>query len=317
VGLGDVAALDSVRARVDALDASALQRIVLASLMSGVELDDAERAVGLVVGRASDRVERRIALGSAYMVALNRGRPRAATALWQQRTMENDNALAAWTWATMGALFWDGDSVLADSAMRLRRAVIERDSMPPLQDTVVQYVQLSRQISQQAFWDVMHDDTARAARAVRWLRRTGFDHSLAADFVEVTLAARARRPDAETLLARIDSVMLEGCCTVTIVHWANLVVAHAYEAMGRDADALRAVRRGVWRFPPQLLSTFLREEGRLAAKLGDRPGAIRAYRHYLALRSAPEPELRPEVERVRAELARLEPAPATASLRQR
>ena len=57
---------------------------------------------------------------------------------------------------------------------------------------------------------------------------------------------------------------------------------------------------------PQLRSTFLREEGRLAAKLGDREAAIRAYRHYLMLRSDPEPEIRPEVERVRAELARLE-----------
>jgi len=84
------------------------------------------------------------------------------------------------------------------------------------------------------------------------------------------------------------------------------VAARAHEAAGRDADALRAVRRGVWRFPPQLLSTFLRDEGRLAAKLNDRAGAIRAYRHYLALRSDPEPELRAEVEQVRAELAELE-----------
>ena len=50
---------------------------------------------------------------------------------------------------------------------------------------------------------------------------------------------------------------------------------------------------------------LLREEARLAALLGDREGAIRAYQLYLALRSKPEPELMPEVERVRAELGRL------------
>ncbi len=55
----------------------------------------------------------------------------------------------------------------------------------------------------------------------------------------------------------------------------------------------------------QYLATFLREEGRLAALTGDRAGAIRAYQHYLALRSDPEPSLKPEVDRVRAELARL------------
>ncbi len=53
------------------------------------------------------------------------------------------------------------------------------------------------------------------------------------------------------------------------------------------------------------LSTFLREEGRLAALTGDPIGAIRAYQHYLALRSDPEPSTKPEVDRVRAELARL------------
>jgi hypothetical protein len=33
--------------------------------------------------------------------------------------------------------------------------------------------------------------------------------------------------------------------------------------------------------------------------------AIRAYRHYLALRSDPDPDLRPDTERMRAELAKL------------
>ena len=136
------------------------------------------------------------------------------------------------------------------------------------------------------------------------LRRN--DHPIAGDFVEVVMASRALRPDAATLRARIDSVMLEGCCTLAMVNWANVVSARAHEAAGRDRDALRAVRRGIWRFPPQLLSTFLRDEGRLAAKIGERDAAIRAYRHYLALRSAPEPELQGEVDSVRAELAKLE-----------
>jgi hypothetical protein len=56
---------------------------------------------------------------------------------------------------------------------------------------------------------------------------------------------------------------------------------------------------------PVYLSTYLREEGRLAAITGDRAGAIRAYQHYLALRTNPEPRLRPQVEQVRADLAQL------------
>ena len=53
------------------------------------------------------------------------------------------------------------------------------------------------------------------------------------------------------------------------------------------------------------LSYILREEGRLAALVGDREGAIKAYSHYLALRYNPEPSVKPEVDRVRAELALL------------
>ena len=50
------------------------------------------------------------------------------------------------------------------------------------------------------------------------------------------------------------------------------------------------------------MTTFLREEGRLAALTGDTLSAIRAYRHYLRLRHDPEPAVRPAVERVRREL---------------
>ena len=72
--------------------------------------------------------------------------------------------------------------------------------------------------------------------------------------------------------------------------------------------ALRAVRRGIGGrllLSTYYLSTFLREEGHLAALMGDTAGAIRAYQHYLALRPDPEPEVKPEIQEVRAELARL------------
>ena len=39
---------------------------------------------------------------------------------------------------------------------------------------------------------------------------------------------------------------------------------------------------------PVFLSTQLDDEARLALGTGDREGAIRAYRHYVALRPAPE-----------------------------
>jgi hypothetical protein len=86
------------------------------------------------------------------------------------------------------------------------------------------------------------------------------------------------------------------------------VVARAAEAQGNLPLALKAVRRRAGSYnllPAWYLSTFLHEEGRLAALTSDTAGAIQAYQHYLALRPDPEPQVKPEVERVREELARL------------
>jgi hypothetical protein len=83
------------------------------------------------------------------------------------------------------------------------------------------------------------------------------------------------------------------------------VVARLLEAQGNLPGALAAVRRRAYGLAPLYLSTYVREDGRLAARVGDTAGAIRSYQHYLALRSDPEPALKPETEQVRAELGRL------------
>ena len=88
--------------------------------------------------------------------------------------------------------------------------------------------------------------------------------------------------------------------------YGNLVAARLHEEAGDTAAALAAVRRrviGIATYPHYV--RYRREEGRLAASLGDTAGAIRAYRHYLALRSAPEPRLRAQADTVRIELAAL------------
>ena len=53
------------------------------------------------------------------------------------------------------------------------------------------------------------------------------------------------------------------------------------------------------------LPTLQRTEGPLAAILGDTVGAVRAYRHYLALRADPEPSLRAQADGIRHDLAAL------------
>ena len=85
----------------------------------------------------------------------------------------------------------------------------------------------------------------------------------------------------------------------------NLVVARLWEESGEIRRAYVAVRRLRPSFPIAGMpfhSTFLREEGRLASRLGERDASVRAYRHYLALREDAEPRFATEIARVRAEL---------------
>ena len=94
--------------------------------------------------------------------------------------------------------------------------------------------------------------------------------------------------------------------------WTNeamLISAGLKADMGDLSAALATVRRRSHGWPEgsahSLLPASLRLEGRLAAEVGDTAGAIRAYQHYLALRYDPDPQLQPEADEVRAELARL------------
>lgn len=79
------------------------------------------------------------------------------------------------------------------------------------------------------------------------------------------------------------------------------------EGAAEYAAALAATRRRAYmeNHSSFLLAEHLRAEGRLAALTGDRAGAVRALRHYLALHGRPEPALEGEVARARQALRRL------------
>jgi hypothetical protein len=87
-----------------------------------------------------------------------------------------------------------------------------------------------------------------------------------------------------------------------------IVTALIFESLGETDMAFTAVRRRTnwWNNDQVYLATQLREEGRLAALAGHRERAISAYRHYLTLRSDPDPSLRQEADRIRQELIRLQ-----------
>jgi hypothetical protein len=151
-----------------------------------------------------------------------------------------------------------------------------------------------------------------------------------AALLEAKLSAESRATTAGSALDRLDSLMrsgpggsrngppvaftlspayvrsMVGISPVGFEDFANLEVARLRERQGDNRAALAAVRRRPYAYHlSDYLAPHLREEGRLAALTGDRLGAVKAYEHYLALRSNPEPAVRPVVDSVRAELARL------------
>jgi hypothetical protein len=124
--------------------------------------------------------------------------------------------------------------------------------------------------------------------------------------LDAILATVRHRPDAAVRTERLDSLMRTGPTINFVATYGNLVVARLHEAQGHPAEALTAVQRLWYGDFPIFWSTYLRDRGRIAAFAGDTAGAIAAYRGYLELRYDPEPGLRPQVESVQAELARLE-----------
>jgi len=169
-------------------------------------------------------------------------------------------------------------------------------------------------------WRAGHDDARTVASSVTRLHRlsasfgdagvSAFAQSCAT-LLDAVAATSSHRSDAPAAVARLDSLLRTGPRGF-LQDAGNLILARLKEGRGDVRGALAAVRRReTFLTRPLYLSTFLREEGRLAALAGENDAAIEAYRHYLTLRAAPEPPLRSEVEYVRDELGKLERAGMT------
>ncbi|HEX5820018.1 MAG TPA: hypothetical protein VFY20_14115, partial [Gemmatimonadales bacterium] len=116
-------------------------------------------------------------------------------------------------------------------------------------------------------------------------------------------------------LEALDALMRDGPRWLTLgppavpVVAANWTIARLREAQGDLPRALAAIRRRENNYYPGYLWTlpaFLRQEGRLAALVGDSAGARAAYDHYLTLRTAPDEPFRAQRDSVVAERASLE-----------
>ena len=297
VALGDTAALDDILRRRDELTPTATHTIAQVALTEAIDLDRATAVLASGIERAVTEGERFWMLLDMHDLELNRGRPSRALAVTRQYAVAGASGFELRE-RVRDALFSDGDSAAAWEAAR----ELERRAATPLPAAPNALGSRLGERCTLELWRIAHGDTSTAREAIELLPADG----ICAPALEATLAVRGKRADAPILVERLDSLLRAGPLG-GLREIGNLVVARHFEQLGEPERALAAIRRREYFIGrPPLLSTYLLEEGRLAALTGDREGAIAAYRKYLALRADAEPSVAKGVESVRAELRRLE-----------
>jgi hypothetical protein len=303
-----------------------LWRIMNHAVLDGRRLEDAESAAVAIranAGRSSDWQRSKTYL---HAFEVNRGRPSAALADTAGSDETEYGPHAALYQRVLDALYGDGDSVSGSQAARELARGSSNDRVVAQTDLCVA-----------TLWRLSHGDLSGAARAIGRLRRhapgdspQSLTTTICTSLLEAKLAAASGAAGAGAALDRLDALIRSGpggqrsgaavAFTLSPAYvrstvgispcgfedFVNLEVARLRERQGDLRAALAAVRRRSYAYHlTDYLATHLREEGRLAALAGDSAGAVRAYGHYLALRSNAEPAVRPSVEVVRRELAKL------------
>ncbi len=317
VALGDSLALARLRGRFSDLSVATLDRIIEMSQLDGVALSDAVRAAQALRSGSGLSGDTRVAFMKLQEIALNRGRPKEAADLSRQQTSEISIRPRDRFTSVADALYWGADTVQAARLVQQSAAIADAPARPGEPDSSDAYFD----VCATGLWRAARGEMATLPRLITRLRRVAhpFDQfqtgyiGLCAEVLETQLASSLRRPDLPVLVNRLDSLMRTGPPSITwMLVGSNLTVARLREAQGDYPAALAATRRRI--YVTDLgeirilvgLSSFLREEGRLAVLAGDTTAAVSAYSHYLALRDDPEPGVKPEVEKVRAAYLALE-----------
>ena len=333
-GLHDERALAALRTQYRQMPLPSLWRIMNHAVLDGSRMEDAESAavaIRATGGRSSDWQRSKTYL---HAFEINRGHPARALGDTARAGEDEYAPHTALYERVLDAMYGDGDSANGGQAAReLARTMAARGGGGSDPEGVAQ-----TDLCVVTLWRLNHGETGGAAQAIARLRSRASGDSpaalatatICAALLDAKLAAASGVAAAAPAIDHLDSLMrdgpggsrngppvaftlspayvrsLVGISPVGFEDFANLEVAHLRERQGNPRAALAAVRRRAYAYHlTDYLATHLREEGRLAAMIGDRSGAARAWRDYLALRSDPEPSLRPGVDSVRAKLAQL------------
>jgi len=325
--IGDSASLVRLHPRLPAIAswlreiASWNPRIMRAATVSGWSLADAEAAVRADLNHVrADPLARSNLFQTLFAIAALRGNvERAAT--WADSVTPTDSITPTVLFhvRVMTALLVDpGYDEAAVPSARYFRALADTASAPP---------EVADGNCFSELWRVRQGDTSDTRRAIARIRRAmqsaDFPIGLGRPgvgpldvcplFLEAQLDRRKNPRAPSPALDSLERLMRRGVGNNLPGDIANLFIARWRSEQGDLRSALEAVRRrsrirGFAWLPIYTLPipAFWREEGRLAALVGDTTSAVRAYTKYLRIRDDPSPgPMAAEVRRVREHLAQL------------
>ncbi|HSG81233.1 MAG TPA: hypothetical protein VLC48_03210 [Gemmatimonadota bacterium] len=317
LAFGDSVKVDSVRALFPELNTLVLRAVIRTSMLKGFDADDDERAAVFLRARTAPPGELVATQSLLHDYELARGRPTAALAATERIAQAQPESRQHLHLRVLDALYGGGDVEAGTSAAQ---QLMPYAAAPfgSASERIEQY----QDVCTLEQWRLWHGERSSASATIARLRSstTSIDTTTAtatslASYVNTcaTLlgaidATLSSTPDAGRRVTQLDSLLRQLPPAIyfpdRLDRSGHLALAQLFESLGDLGAAYKALQRREF-FVSRYLADYMREEGRLAALLGDREAAIRAYRHYLALRSDPEPALADEVELVRAELASL------------
>ena len=316
IAQNDSGELQRVRAEIPRMNRANLRAIAMAAQFDAVGLEDGARAIRVLrlarSPRATDRLD---ALLADHSLALNAGHPVRALDVTEQLQDAEPGWRAHLRLQILDAIHAEGahdDAGVAEEAAEELSILVDRGRET---DPAAEAIRLA-DACVVAQWRLARGELRGIPQLLHMLRAAGTPrvpvpigaNSIAcAEIIEATMAVVTRQPDALQRVRRLDSLMLSGPAVGDATTYAHLAVAKLYVRLDEPERALAAIRRrrymAGW---PRYLATTRRQEGQLASQLGDREGALRVFRQYLAMRHDPEAPVRPFVEAVRGEVARLE-----------
>jgi serine/threonine-protein kinase len=273
---------------LDSLGNETLGWIAINTQDDGFAIDVGRRAARVRAARIGTREQRFERILSLHAAALNGGRPLEAVLIADSLRAVQADTMFDKRLLVLAALYGGGDRAAGE---RAAQALSNSGA------------QLDRCVAAQWRW-FQHRDVPLAMNATREATVAERVCSAALEALRTSVSG-----DAERALGELTELYRSAPVEFYVdshVEYAPIVHARILESQGKRDAALAALRSRPYFIGWQpLVSASLREEGRLAAQVGDREGAIRAYRHFLALRPNPEPALRPINTTVQNELAKL------------